>query len=173
MTSVRVCFGFFVSCGLRSLSLGSLIEMKRILRALLLLLSPLALSSCVSAWMTNATGKQVSIENGTPRSKVISAYGEPVETRKEISPALVNELRSEPSSLGYLDIHKFRGKINAVDEGGGQAIANAITLGTAEVIMVPLTVLDILGRSFTEHEIFVFYSSGDRVVGILIDPENK
>lgn len=143
----------------------------KILFLLFAITNGLCISGCISAWMTGATGEKVYFSKGTPRAEVVNSLGEPVEKRDKVSNALFHRLHTSPELISYLEIYEFKGKLNSVDEGGGQATVNALTLGTGEVIMIPLTTLDIIRRSFGSHRIFVFYDSSDKVVQILIDPK--
>ena len=120
--------------------------------------------------MTAATGKSAAIAKGTAREEDISSFGDPVVTRTKVSEELTDRLWFTSYPISYLDIHHYRGKLNSADEGSGQAIVNALTLGTAEAIMIPLTAVDIVARSFGNHEIFVFYNKNNTVEDVLINP---
>ena|ERR1017187_7514716 len=134
---------------------------------------PLFLCGCVSAWMTNATGKKIYFQTGMPRTDVVKTLGAPKERKTEINAALRNHLSYLHKAIAYVEIYEFKGKINTVDEGGGQAIMNALTLGTAEVIMIPMTAADIVVRSLETNLIYVFYDDSDLVVDFMINPPRK
>lgn len=146
--------------------------MKSIPLALLTIIALLG-SGCVSAYMTHYTGRKINLPEGTPRTEVIETLGEPEEITKEISTIYRKEFRHSKKKIERLEIHRYRGKINTVDEGGAQATVGAITLGISEVFMIPATAADIAERSFEKHKIYVFYDESDEVVGLLIDPKNE
>lgn len=123
--------------------------------------------------MAGATGKRITFDKGTPRNEVISTLGLPKETISQIDNNIKKRISGSTQLIAYADIHSYRGKVNAVDEGGAQATVNAFTLGTSEAVMIPLTVYDIARRSVQLHEIFAVYNQNDRLEGILIDPRTR
>ncbi len=126
-----------------------------------LLMTCIMSSSCVSAWMTGATG--VKIKRGMTRDVVHQKLGPPNATLDARKLDLRGTQGGKPK-INIVDVHLYRGKINTVDEGGGQAIANALTLGTAELIMIPMTAVDIIIRSGQKHKISVDYGADYKVI---------
>lgn len=119
------------------------------------------------------TGKRITFDKGALRAEVISALGQPRETLKDVDDTLKNKVYHKNQPITYADVHSYQGKINAVDEGEGQAIVNALTSGTGEVVMIPLTMLDIVKRSVQLHDIYALYNQNDRLEGVLIDPYKR
>lgn len=111
--------------------------------------------------MTGATG--VRIKPGMNREEVHQKLGPPTSVGEPKS-FDVRGYRNEKKNVRLVDVHLYRGKINSVDEGGGQATVNALTLGTAEVIMIPMTAADIAVRSGQNHRIDVAYGDDLRVL---------
>lgn len=148
-------------------------KMKRFLLSLFVLSLSLTYSSCVSVWITGVTGKRITFDKGALRAEVISALGQPRETLKDVDDTLKNKVYHKNQPITYADVHSYQGKINAVDEGEGQAIVNALTSGTGEVVMIPLTMLDIVKRSVQLHDIYALYNQNDRLEGVLIDPYKR
>ena len=134
------------------------------------LLMPLAFSGCISAWMTAGTGKRIYFGEGTPKPEVRSVLGEPFETSTEIDPRYRKAFSWSKRTITHLEKFAYNGKINSPAEGSSEATANAVSLGTAEVVMIPLTALSIVTRSLGRHIILVFYDENNEVVGFEIDP---
>lgn len=120
--------------------------------------------------MTGATGKRLEFREGMPRAEVVKTLGQPESKTTDVKGEHRYEFRHRDLKIAYSESYRYRGKINSIDEGGGQAIMNALTLGTGEIILIPLTTIDIAKRSLETHEIHVFYSDKDTVVGFLISP---
>lgn len=138
------------------------------LKLFTLILACMATSSCVSAWMTGATG--VNIKPGMNRDEVHQKLGPP-SSAGEPKNFDIRGYRNEKKNVLLVDVHLYRGKINTVDEGGGQATLNAVTLGTAEVIMIPMTAASIAVRSGQKHRIDVAYGDDLRVLDYTVkDP---
>src|SRR5262245_27072680 len=57
------------------------------------------------------------------------------------------------------DVFPVRGKIAKPGDGAAQATVNAISLGTAEAISIPLTVFSVVGQSTQRHTLVVYYDS--------------
>ena len=123
--------------------------------------------------MTASTGKELSIYRGTSRIEVIKQLGEPKERRTDINGETTARFISYRTPVSYIEIFRYRGKLNAPDEGGGQAIINALTLGTAEVAMIPLTTADIAIRSVENNLIYVFFDSNSNVVDVETNPRRN
>ena len=117
--------------------------------------------------------KKIQFAEGTPKLEVRSALGEPIETSYDIDPKYREDFSWRNRKITHHEKYAYKGKINTVDEGGGQATVNALTLGTGEVIMIPLTALSIVTRSFGMHIIYVFYDKNNEVVGFKIDPKEE
>lgn len=143
-------------------------KFKMHLKLFTLVLACMVTSSCVSAWMAGSTG--VSIKRGMSRDEVHQKLGPPSSAGgpKNFD---IRGFSNEKKTVRLVDVHLYRGKINSVDEGGGQAIANALTLGTAEVIMIPMTAAEIAVRSGQNHRIDVAYGDDLRVLDYTVkDP---
>ncbi len=126
-------------------------------------------TGCVSAWMTTGTG--VRINDGMERSEVHKILGSPVSTG-DSKDFKSRSYTYKAEEIRLVDVHLYKGKVNTVDEGSGQAIMNALTLGTAEVIMIPMTAAEIAIRSSTSHKISVAYDDNLRVIdSIVTDPD--
>lgn len=122
------------------------------------------LSSCVSAWMAASTG--VTLKTGMERAEVHHKLGAPNSTCKDVT---LKNGNGEKVKAKFVDTHLYRGKLNSFDEGAGQAITNAVTLGTAEAIMIPMTAADIAVRSAQKHRVEVSYGADSRVLKYSID----
>lgn len=140
------------------------------LKLFTLVLACMVTSSCVSAWMTGSTG--VSIKRGMNRDEVHQKLGPP-SSAGEPKNFDIRGFSNEKKTVRLVDVHLYRGKINSVDEGGGQAIANALTLGTAEVIMIPMTAAEIAVRSAQNHRIDVAYGDDLRVLDYTVNDSPK
>lgn len=133
--------------------------MKPHLRLALLLPTCLMMSSCVSAWMAASTG--VTLKKGMERAVVHRKLGTPASTSTDV---MVKTGYGETIKAKFVDTHLYQGKLNSFDEGSGQAITNAVTLGTAEAIMIPMTVADIAVRSVQHHQIEIAYGANQRLL---------
>ncbi len=102
------------------------------------------------------------------RSEVHARLGEPQET----TDGLRNGARTfvKPSEVAITDRHRYSGKVNYPEEGGGQATVNALTLGTAEVVLIPLTLADIASRSASTTLVDVFYNPRHEIIDFRIGP---
>ena len=147
--------------------------MKSFKVAILLVLNAVLLSGCVSGWMTQSTGKpdKFKFTRDTSREEVIATLGQP---KKKIT--TINRtprclfIGATTSSITYAEIFEYRGKINAVDEGGLEITLSALTLGISELIYIPLTAVNIVKRSFEKHTVIVYFDNKDRVVSLIVDP---
>lgn len=125
--------------------------------------------SCISGWMTAGTGMYPNKLRGKSRTQVIGKLGQPQETKTTWK----NEFASQSLCgvmLKSIDRFAYTGKVNSIDEGSGQAIANALTLGTSEMIAIPLTTVEIIARSFGHHQIYVMYDKDEVVIDAFVDP---
>lgn len=133
--------------------------MKHLSQLALLLATCLMMSSCVSAWMAASTG--VTLKTGMQRTEVHRKLGAPTSTSTGIT---VKNGYGETMKAKFVDTHLYQGKLNSFDEGSGQAISNAVTLGTAEAIMIPMTAADIAVRSMQHHRIEIAYGPDLRLL---------
>jgi hypothetical protein len=140
-----------------------------------LIIATLLTSGCASVWLTCHTGKTIYFEQGTKRSEIINILGEPSGRSRVVEERHALRLRYtaggiSSNQISHIENYDYKGKINSIDEGSGQAMANAITLGTGEIIALPITVVSIVTRSFGHHKIFVFYDDKDQALAFIIEP---
>ncbi|MBB5036081.1 hypothetical protein [Prosthecobacter dejongeii] len=133
--------------------------MKHCLRLALLVATCLTMSNCVSAWMTASTG--VTLKTGMERAEVHRQLGAPNATITDVT---VLDTYGRELKAKFMDTHVYQGKLNSFDEGSGQAISNAVTLGTAEAIMIPMTAAEIAMRSMQHHRIEIAYDANQRLL---------
>lgn len=133
--------------------------MKPHLRLALLLPTCLMMSSCVSAWMAVSTG--VTLRSGMERAEVHRKLGTPNATITDVK---VKNAYGRELKAKFVDTHLYRGKLNSFDEGSGQAISNAVTLGAAEAIAIPMTAAEIAVRSVQHHQIEIAYGADLRLL---------
>lgn len=123
---------------------------------------------CVSAAMDRATGTRIDFSPGMPRSEVVAKLGVPKERRTDISAEARQDFAHVRREISFVEHFEFRGKINYGDDGSGQAMIGALTLGLGEVVMIPLTARDIAQRSKETNLILVFFDAQERVVGVKV-----
>lgn len=133
--------------------------MKYRLPLALLLPACLMMSSCVSAWMTASTG--VTLRTGMDRAEVHRKLGAPNATITDVT---VENGYGRKVKAKVVDTHLYRGKLNSLNEGAGQATSNAVTLGAAEAISIPLTAVDIAVRSVQKHRVEIAYGADLRLL---------
>jgi hypothetical protein len=112
-------------------------------------------TGCVSSAIDHYSGKYRGMfKDSTTREMFRAKLGPPIRSWEKGSRA-----RAEydvATDYAY-DAFAVRGKIAKPGDGSGQATVNAVTLGTSEVIMVPLTIISVLGMSAERHTLVVFY----------------
>lgn len=133
--------------------------MKPHLYLALLLPTCLMMSSCVSAWMAASTG--VTLKKGMERAVVHRKLGTPASTSTDV---MVKTGYGETIKAKFVDTHLYQGKLNSFNEGSVQAMSNALTLGTAEVIMIPMTVAGIKVQKMEQHEVEIAYGADLRLL---------
>lgn len=137
---------------------------------LLALLSPLLLNSCVSSFMV-MTGKKVVIAKS--RSEAEAAYGKPVKTgklakkdpvQKDLSWVGPPDWVRHTGGITNYEIYQHKGLMQDKDWGGSAAMANAVTLGTSEVVSIPSAIFNRVSNAATTHYFFAGYVGPDRMV---------
>lgn len=113
--------------------------------------------------MDQAAGKYRGVlKEGTPQSRIRSSIGQPVESYVRGGSRLASYELENPAHA--YDAFYIRGKVHKPGDGAGQAMVNAVTLGTGEAITIPLTFLKLLHESGERHTLVVFY---DRTLGYI------
>ena len=128
-------------------------------------------TGCVSGVMTASTGKDLAFPPGTSRVDVISALGAPMERRTDISAEARKRFSHRHEPVAFAEIFEYKGKINYSDEGSGEAMIGALTLGASEIIMIPATAVSIVKRSRATNHIYVFFDSSERVIDYIVNPQ--
>jgi len=133
-----------------------------------LLFLPVGLNSCVSAWITQ-TGKTEVI--ATSRAEAEAAYGKPIKTgRLEKNDELQKSLRwydnfvPRKGGITKYEIYRYTGLMKDREFGSGAATANAVTLGTSEVIGIPSALVNRATGVGKTHHFFAGYLGNDRLV---------
>ena len=126
------------------------------------------MSGCVAAWIDHGTGKYRDIlyEDQT-RTTIRARLGEPI----EVYPSQVQrrfDFKIPEAAVSY-DMYAVRGKVAKVADGSEEATLNAITLGTGEIISIPLVLLEVVGETaFGKYYLVFFYDSVGKKVDKLV-----
>jgi hypothetical protein len=143
-------------------------------RAATLALSALVASGCISAWIDIHTGKyREQMFEPQTRESIRAKLGEPLQSyasEGERPAACVM-----PAEAVACDVFKVRGKIANSFDGSSEATANAITLGAGEVIILPITLLNVAAESAGGPYLLVFFydGAGKRVGHRLLNPDGS
>ena len=147
--------------------------MKKILLISTMCVVVLVFSGCIAAWMTASTGKKLELHEGMARGDVIKLLGEPKERRSDYSNVVRHQFMYLRRPVTFAEVFEYKGKINAADEGGGQATIGALTLGVGEIFMIPMTAVDIAKRSLETNLIYVLFDGSEKVIGFIVNPVLK
>lgn len=115
------------------------------------------LTGCVSSVIDRQSSKYRDLfQASTTRTMFRDKLGAPIQSWQVGS----TNFASYDDKVAYAyDAFAVRGKIAKPGDGSGQATVNAISLGTSEVIMIPVTVIGAIGASSQEHTLVVYYDS--------------
>jgi hypothetical protein len=114
-------------------------------------------AGCVSSAIDRSSSKYRDIFlTATTRDMFRAKLGAPVQSWEVGS---TNLAAYDVTNAYAYDAFAVRGKIAKPGDGSGQATVNAISLGTSEVIMVPLTIVGVIDQSMQRHTLVVFYDA--------------
>jgi hypothetical protein len=125
----------------------------------LLLCIVVLFSTGCSAYISRGAGRGRDILKGGATREVISArFGKPLEAPPDW---VVKEANRAVYTNESWTVWKIRGRPTRIDDGGAQFMFNALTLGTGEVIILPLTLIEEGSNVFrTYYLIGVFDANG-------------
>ena len=115
------------------------------------------LTGCVSSVIDRQSSKYRDMfQASTTRQMFRAKLGTPIQSW-QVGSTNVAEY-ADKVAYSY-DAFAVRGKIAKPGDGSAQATVNAISLGTSEVIMIPVTIIGSIGASSQEHTLVVYYDS--------------
>jgi hypothetical protein len=129
----------------------------RIIRILFAACFCVIAAGCVSSAIDHYSGKyrNMFVAN-TTRDEFRAKLGTPVKTWTFGS---TNLAEYGVSGIFTYDVFAVRGKISKPGDGSAQATVNAVSLGTSEAIMIPLTIVGTISQSTQRHTLVVFYDT--------------
>ena len=127
----------------------------RTIRTIFVLLLCVFAAGCVSSAIDHYTGKYRNMfEAGTTRDMFRAKLGTPIQSWEIGS---TNLAEYDVTNVCAYDAFAVRGKIAKPGDGSAQATVNAVSLGTSEAIMIPVTLIGAIGKSTQQHTLVVFY----------------
>jgi hypothetical protein len=112
---------------------------------------------CISSAIDRKSAKYRDMfQRNTTREMFRAKLGNPVQSWEMGStnkPAYLDE-----AAHAY-DVFAVRGKIAKPGDGSAQATVNAVSLGSSEVICIPITIVSAMNASNQQHTLVVYYDS--------------
>lgn len=143
------------------------------MRRIFLLFGIIFLTGCVSAAMDHYSGRyrKVFAEGATIES-IRKRVGKPEYTYDSEVDSTSPEYTAE-NYFSY-DVYDVTGKIHKPGDGASQATTSAVSLGIAELILIPFTAVKITAEYLQTHTLVVFYDEqGNFVEHQIFDSEGN
>ena len=143
-------------------------------KAATLALPALLASGCISAWIDIHTGQyREQMYEPQTRDSIRAKIGTPSQSGP--SDGECPAVCAMPAEAVACDVFKVRGKIANSFDGSSELTATAITLGAGEVLVLPITLLNVAVESAGGPFLLVFFYDGEgkRVGHRLFDLDGK